>query len=111
MFSDVVMGVGKKHFEELIDKMKKKKGVEFDVDLTAEDLKELAEEFKSEYTAKAEFLAKTANLTAELFPNEGEAEKEEEEFNDYITKNNDSYPIEDGFFTEDDLPNERPFGY
>ncbi len=49
MFSDVVMGVGKKHFEELIDKMKKKKGVEFDVDLTAEDLKELAEEFKSEY--------------------------------------------------------------
>ncbi len=49
MFSDVVMGVGKKHFEELIDAMKKKKGVEFDVDLTAEDLKELAEEFKSEY--------------------------------------------------------------
>ena len=49
MFSDVVMGVGKKHFEELIDAMKKKKGVEFDVDLTAADLKELAEEFKSEY--------------------------------------------------------------
>jgi pyruvate,orthophosphate dikinase len=49
MFSDVVMGVGKKHFEELIDAMKKKKGVEFDVDLTAEDLKELAEQFKSEY--------------------------------------------------------------
>ncbi|MCR5591390.1 MAG: pyruvate, phosphate dikinase [Lachnospiraceae bacterium] len=49
MFSDVVMGVGKKHFEELIDAMKKKKGVEFDVDLTAEDLKELAEEFKNEY--------------------------------------------------------------
>ncbi|MCR5300965.1 MAG: pyruvate, phosphate dikinase [Lachnospiraceae bacterium] len=49
MFSDVVMGVGKKHFEELIDKMKQKKGVEFDVDLTAEDLKELAEQFKSEY--------------------------------------------------------------
>ena len=49
MFSDVVMGVGKKHFEELIDVMKKKKGVEFDVDLTAEDLKELAEQFKAEY--------------------------------------------------------------
>ncbi len=49
MFSDVVMGVGKKHFEDLIDEMKKKKGVEYDVDLTAEDLKELAEEFKSEY--------------------------------------------------------------
>ena len=49
MFSDVVMGVGKKHFEELIDAMKKKKGVEFDVDLTAGDLKELAEQFKSEY--------------------------------------------------------------
>ena len=49
MFSDVVMGVGKKHFEELIDAMKKKKGVEFDVDLTAEDLKALAEQFKSEY--------------------------------------------------------------
>ncbi len=49
MFSDVVMGVGKKHFEDLIDEMKKKKGVEYDVDLTAEDLKELAEQFKSEY--------------------------------------------------------------
>ncbi len=49
MFSDVVMGVGKKHFEDLIDVMKKKKGVEFDVDLTAEDLKELAEQFKAEY--------------------------------------------------------------
>lgn len=49
MFSDVVMGVGKKHFEELIDKMKEKKGVTFDVDLTAADLKELAEEFKQEY--------------------------------------------------------------
>ena len=49
MFSDVVMGVGKKHFEELIDKMKAKKGVVFDVDLTAEDLKELAEQFKEEY--------------------------------------------------------------
>ena len=49
MFSDVVMGVGKKHFEELIDEMKKKKGVEFDVDLTAADLKELAELFKAEY--------------------------------------------------------------
>ena len=37
--------------------------------------------------------------------------KDEEDFNDYIAKNNDRYPIEDGFFTEDDLPNERPFGY
>ena len=49
MFSDVVMGVGKKYFEQLIDKMKEEKGVEFDVDLTAADLKELAEEFKGEY--------------------------------------------------------------
>ncbi len=52
MFSDVVMGVGKKHFEELIDEMKKKKGVEFDVDLTAEDLKDLAEQFKAEYKSE-----------------------------------------------------------
>ena len=49
MFSDVVMGVGKKYFEQLIDKMKEEKGVEFDVALTAADLKELAEEFKGEY--------------------------------------------------------------
>ncbi len=49
MFSDVVMGVGKKFFEQLIDQMKEKKGVEFDVELTAADLKELAEEFKGEY--------------------------------------------------------------
>ncbi len=49
MFSDVVMGVGKKHFEQLIDEMKEKKGVVYDVDLTAEDLKELAEQFKEEY--------------------------------------------------------------
>lgn len=49
MFSDVVMGVGKKYFEELIDEMKKARGVEFDVDLTAADLKELAEQFKGEY--------------------------------------------------------------
>ncbi len=49
MFSDVVMGVGKKHFEELIDEMKAKKGVTYDVELTAEDLKELAEQFKAEY--------------------------------------------------------------
>ena len=54
MFSDVVMGVGKKHFEELIDAMKKKKGVEYDVDLTAQDLKELAEQFKSEYKKELE---------------------------------------------------------
>ena len=52
MFSDVVMEVGKKYFEELIDKMKAKKGVVNDVDLTAEDLKELAEQFKAEYKAK-----------------------------------------------------------
>ena len=49
MFSDVVMEVGKKYFEQLIDAMKAKKGVEFDVDLTAADLKELAEQFKAEY--------------------------------------------------------------
>jgi len=49
MFSDVVMEVGKKYFEQLIDAMKAKKGVTFDVDLTAADLKELAEQFKAEY--------------------------------------------------------------
>ncbi len=49
MFSDVVMEVGKKYFEQLIDQMKEKKGVKFDVDLTAADLKELAEQFKAEY--------------------------------------------------------------
>ena len=49
MFSDVVMEVGKKYFEKLIDEMKRNKGVEFDVDLTAEDLKELANQFKGEY--------------------------------------------------------------
>ena len=49
MFSDVVMEVGKKYFEQLIDKMKEEKGVEYDVDLTAEDLKTLAEQFKAEY--------------------------------------------------------------
>jgi len=49
MFSDVVMEVGKKYFEQLIDKMKADRGVEFDVDLTAADLKELAEQFKAEY--------------------------------------------------------------
>ena len=49
MFSDVVMEVGKKYFEQLIDKMKEEKGVEFDVELTAADLKELAEQFKAEY--------------------------------------------------------------
>jgi len=49
MFSDVVMEVGKKYFEKLIDEMKERKGVEFDVDLTAEDLKELAQMFKGEY--------------------------------------------------------------
>ena len=52
MYSDVVMEVGKKYFEQLIDAMKEKKGVTFDVDLTAEDLKELAGQFKAEYKAK-----------------------------------------------------------
>ena len=49
MFSDVVMEVGKKYFEQLIDQMKERKGVTFDVELTAADLKELAEQFKAEY--------------------------------------------------------------
>ena len=49
MFSDVVMEVGKKYFEQLIDKMKEEKGVKFDVELTAADLKTLAEQFKEEY--------------------------------------------------------------
>ncbi len=49
MFSDVVMEVGKKYFEQLIDQMKERKGVKFDVELTAADLKELATEFKAEY--------------------------------------------------------------
>ncbi len=59
MYSDVVMEVGKKYFEVLIDEMKEKKGVTQDVDLTAEDLKELAMQFKAEYKAKigAEFPA------------------------------------------------------
>ena len=52
MFSDVVMEVGKKYFEALIDKMKEEKGVKQDVELTAEDLKELANQFKAEYKAK-----------------------------------------------------------
>ena len=52
MYSDVVMEVGKKYFEQLIDAMKEKKGVTQDVELTAEDLKELAGQFKAEYKAK-----------------------------------------------------------
>ncbi|MGN0242751.1 MAG: pyruvate, phosphate dikinase [Lachnospiraceae bacterium] len=52
MFSDVVMEVGKKYFEELIDEMKAAKGVTQDVDLTADDLKELANQFKAEYKSK-----------------------------------------------------------
>lgn len=52
MYSDVVMEVGKKYFEELIDKMKAKKGVQQDIDLDANDLKELANQFKAEYKAK-----------------------------------------------------------
>ena len=52
MYSDVVMEVGKKYFEELIDKMKAEKGVTQDVELTAEDLAELASQFKAEYKAK-----------------------------------------------------------
>ena len=52
MYSDVVMEVGKKYFEELIDKMKEEKGVKQDVELNADDLKELANQFKAEYKAK-----------------------------------------------------------
>ena len=52
MYSDVVMEVGKKYFEQLIDQMKEKKGVKLDVELTADDLKELAGQFKAEYKAK-----------------------------------------------------------
>ena len=52
MYSDVVMEVGKKYFEALIDQMKQRKGVTQDVELTAEDLKELAGQFKAEYKAK-----------------------------------------------------------
>ncbi len=52
MYSDVVMEVGKKYFEQLIDKMKEEKGVTQDVELTADDLKELANQFKAEYKAK-----------------------------------------------------------
>ena len=52
MYSDVVMEVGKKYFEQLIDKMKEEKGVKLDVELSAEDLKELANQFKAEYKAK-----------------------------------------------------------
>ena len=52
MYSDVVMEVGKKYFEELIDEMKAKKGVKQDVELNAEDLKELANQFKAEYKSK-----------------------------------------------------------
>jgi len=52
MYSDVVMEVGKKYFEQLIDKMKEEKGVTQDVELTAEDLKELANQFKAEYKEK-----------------------------------------------------------
>lgn len=52
MYSDVVMEVGKKYFEELIDKMKEEKGVKLDVELDADDLKELANQFKAEYKSK-----------------------------------------------------------
>ena len=52
MYSDVVMEVGKKYFEQLIDKMKEEKGVKLDVELTADDLKELARQFKEEYKEK-----------------------------------------------------------
>ena len=52
MYSDVVMEVGKKYFEQLIDKMKEKRGVKQDVELTADDLKELASQFKKEYKKK-----------------------------------------------------------
>ncbi len=52
MYSDVVMEVGKKYFEQLIDKMKEEKGIKFDSELTADDLKELANQFKAEYKSK-----------------------------------------------------------
>jgi len=52
MFSDVVMGVGKKYFERLIDELKEEKGIQYDVDLTADDLKKLANLFKAEYKEK-----------------------------------------------------------
>ena len=52
MYSDVVMEVGKKYFEQLIDKMKAEKGVQFDVELDANDLKNLANQFKAEYKSK-----------------------------------------------------------
>ncbi len=52
MFSDVVMEVGKKYFEQLIDKMKAEKGIQYDVELTAADLKTLAEQFKAEYKSQ-----------------------------------------------------------
>ena len=52
MYSDVVMEVGKKYFEQLIDKMKEEKGVQYDVELTAEDLEVLANQFKAEYKSK-----------------------------------------------------------
>ena len=52
MYSDVVMEVGKKYFEELIDEMKTKRGVKQDVELTAADLHELADQFKAEYKSK-----------------------------------------------------------
>ncbi len=52
MYSDVVMEVGKKYFEQLIDEMKEAKGIKFDVELTADDLKKLASQFKAEYKAK-----------------------------------------------------------
>ena len=52
MYSDVVMEVGKKYFEQLIDEMKEKKGVKQDIELDAEDLKELANQFKAEYKSK-----------------------------------------------------------
>ena len=52
MYSDVVMEVGKKYFEQLIDKMKAEKGVQYDVELTADDLKTLANQFKAEYKEK-----------------------------------------------------------
>ena len=52
MYSDVVMEVGKKYFEQLIDEMKEKRGVKQDIELTAEDLKELANQFKAEYKSK-----------------------------------------------------------
>ena len=67
MFSDVVMEVGKKHFETLIDKMKEKKGVKLDVELTAKDLQSLAGQFKAEYKAASVDFTGSQRSSTRLF--------------------------------------------